>query len=128
LPPGGWHGVQQNRGGGRPHGRDRLLQIGERRRVHAQVQADAEQLGLAAGDPVGQFGGIIGGGLGDRVTQPAFFGIGASVGLQPRALLAQPGGGDLGGKRVDVHDDVEAAGPGQQRVQPGAADLGRVAG
>ena len=35
--------------------------------VHGQVQAEAEQLALAAGDLVGQRAGVLGGGLGGRV-------------------------------------------------------------
>jgi hypothetical protein len=70
--------------------RDRLLQLLQARRVHAQVQPDPEQLGLAASDAVGQLRGVIGGGLGRRVEQPALLGVGAAVGFQPRPLPAQP--------------------------------------
>ena len=83
----------------------------------------------AAGEPVGEVGGVVGGGLDvrGRTSFPAL-GVGAAGGLEPGALGAQPGGGGGGGQRVDVQGEVEAAGPGQQRFQPRRADLGRVAG
>ena len=39
--------------------------------VDGQVQAEAEQLALAPGQPVGQVAGVVGGGLGVRVVEPA---------------------------------------------------------
>ena len=96
--------------------------------VDGQVQAEAEQLALAAGQPVGQVAGVVGGGLGVRVVQLAAVRAGAAAGFQAGALAAQPGGGHRGRDRLDVQGDVEAARVGQQRLQPPGADLGRVAG
>src|SRR6266511_3124481 len=59
-----------------------------------------------------QIGGVFGGGVGDRVTQPPFVGVQPAVGFQAGALPAQPGGGGGGRDGFDVLDHVEAAGPG----------------
>ena len=89
--------------------------------VDGQVQAEAEQLALAAGQPVGQVAGVVGGGLGVRVVQLAPVGAGAAAGFQAGALAAQPGGGDRDRDRLDVQGDVErgrgrtAAAPASRR-------------
>jgi hypothetical protein len=80
--------VQQHRRRDRADVRDRLLQLMQARRVHAQVQPDTEEFRLAAGDPVGQFRGVVGGGLGGRVEQPALLGVATPVGSQPGPLPA----------------------------------------
>ena len=125
---GGRDGDQQQRRG---QGADRLDLGGELvlgAGVDGQVQAEAEQLALAPGQPVGQLAGVGGGGLGVRVVQPSPVGAVAAAGLQPGALAAQPGRGHRGGDRLDVQRDVEAARVAQQRLQPARADLGGVAG
>ena len=96
--------------------------------MDGQVQAEAEQLALAPGQPVGQVAGVVGGGLGVRVVQLPPVDAGAAAGFQAGALAAQPGGGDRDRDRLDVQGDVDAARVGQQRFQPAGADLGRVAG
>ena len=96
--------------------------------MDGQVQAEAEQLALAPGQPVGQVAGVVGGGLGVRVVQLPPVDAGAAAGFQAGALAAQPGGGDRDRDRLDVQGDVDAARVGQQRLQPAGADLGGVAG
>ena len=81
----------------------------------------------AAGDPFGQVGGVGGGGLDHRVAEAALVGVEAAGGFQPGAVAFEHRRGELCGHRVDVDGDVDAAGVGQQRVEPGRADLGRVA-
>ena len=90
--------------------------------VDGQVQAEAEQLALAAGQPVGQVAGVVGGGLGVRVVELAPVGAGAAAGFQPGALAAQPGGGDRGRDRLDVQGDVER-GPGRTAAAPASRRL-----
>jgi len=47
--------------------------------VDGEVQAEAEQLALAPGEPVGQVAGVAGGGLGIRVVQLPPAGAGAAA-------------------------------------------------
>ena len=93
-----------------------------------EVQAGAEQVPFAAGDPVGQVAGVVGGGLGVRVVQPAPGVVAAPGRFQPGALGAQPSGGHRRRDRLDVQADVEPAGVGGERLEPAGPDLGRVAG
>ena len=85
-------------------------------------------MALAAGEPVGQLAGVIGGGLGAGVIELAAAGARAAARFQPGTLAAQPRGGDRGRDRVDVQGDVEPAGVGDQRLQPARGDFGRVSG
>jgi hypothetical protein len=94
--------------------------------VHGQVQAQPEQLALAAGDLVSQRAGVFGGGLGGRVIQAALPGPGPAGGFQPRALPPQPVRRDRGRDRLDVQRDVEPARVRGQRLQPPGRDLGRI--
>ena len=64
---GGGVGVDEHAGGQRPHVGDPLGQFGRGGGVHGQRQPDLEQAALAAGDPVGQGVGVLGGGVGVRV-------------------------------------------------------------
>ena len=96
--------------------------------VDGQVQAEAEQLPLAAGQPVRQVPGVPRGGLGVRVIELAAVRAGAAPRFQPGPLPAQPVRCRGRGDRVDVQGDVEAAGVGQQRLQPPGGDLSGVAG
>ena len=127
-PVGGRGGGQQQRVGQRPHPGDLPGQVIGVLAVHGQVQAQPEQLALAAGDLVGQRAGVFGGGLGGRVVQPALPGPGAAGGFQPGALPPQPVRGHRGRDRLDVQRDVQPAGVGGQRLQPPGRDLGRVPG
>ena len=127
-PEGGRGGDQQQRAGHRADRRDLLRQVVFAAGVDGQVQAEAEQLPLAAGEPVRQVPGVVCGGLGVRVVELAAVRAGAAPGFQPGPLAAQPVRRRGRGDRVDVQGDVEAAGVGQQRLQPAGGDLGRVAG
>ena len=64
---GGGVGVDEHAGGQRPHVGDPLGEFGRGGGVHGQRQPDLEQAALAAGDPVGQGVGVLGGGVGVRV-------------------------------------------------------------
>ena len=86
--------------------------------MDGQVQAEAEQLALAPGQPVRQLAGVVGGGLGVGVIELPPVGAGAAAGFQPGTLAAQPGGGDRDRDRLDMQGDVEPARIGQQRLQP----------
>ena len=72
VPVGGRLQVQQHRRGGGPDLRagfgERVLGGG----VHGDVHAGAEQFRGAAGDPVGEIGGVLGGGVDARVAETAF--------------------------------------------------------
>ena len=128
-PEGGRGGDQQQRAGHRADRRDLLGEVVFGGGVDGQVQAEAEQLALAAGEPVGEVAGVGRGGFGVRVVELAAVGAGAAPRFQPGPLAAQPGGGGRGrGDRLDVQGDVEAAGVGQQRLQPAGGDFGGVAG
>ena len=70
--------------------------------VDGQVQAEAEQVALTAGQPVGQLPGVVGGGLGIGVVELAAARARPAAGLQPGALPAQPRGGHRGRDRLDV--------------------------
>ena len=106
---GGRDGDQQQRRGQRPDRLDLGGQVLLAAGVDGQVQAEAEQLALAPGQPVGKVAGVVGGGLGVRVVQLPPVGAGAAAGFQAGALAAQPGGGDRDRDRLDVQGDVEAA-------------------
>jgi hypothetical protein len=90
--------------------------------------AGAEQSGGAAGDPVGQVGGVFGGGVGGRVAEAALVEVQAARRFQPGPLGAKFRRGGRGGDRLDVLGEVQAAGPGQQNVRPCQGELRRVAG
>ena len=109
-PVGGRGGGQQQRVGQRPDPGDLPGQVIGILAVHGQVQAQPEQLALAAGDLVGQRAGVLGGGLGLRVVQPALPGPGAAAGLQPGTLAPQPVRRHRGRDRLDVQRYVEPAG------------------
>ena len=96
--------------------------------MDGQVEAEAEQLALAAGEPVGQLAGVTRGGLGVWVVELAAVRGGAAPRFQAGPLAAQPVGCRGRGDWVDVQGDVEAAGVGQQRLQPAGGDVGGVAG
>jgi len=128
LAPGRRLGVQQHRGGGGADLRDGLDELVGGHRVHRQIQPDPEQPGLAAGEPVGEVGGVLGGSVGNRVTEASLVRVETPGRFQAGALAAQPAGGIRGGHGFDVDRHVETAGPGQQRFEPGGADLSRVAG
>ena len=72
--------------------------------------------------------GVVGGGLDGRVVEAAFVGVEAAGGFEAGALAFAQRRRQVAADRVDVQGDVDAARVGQQRVQPGGADLGRVAG
>jgi hypothetical protein len=74
------------------------------------VDGGFEQLRRRARDPVRQVRGVRGGRLQDRIVQAAFFGVRAAPGLEPGALLAQPGRRREGGDRFGVDRDVDARG------------------
>ena len=80
--------------------------------MDGEVQAEAEQLALAAGEPVRQVAGVVGGGLGVGVIELAAVGAGAAPGFQPGALAAQPRGGHGHRDRLDVQGHVQPAGVG----------------
>ncbi len=65
-------------------------QAARRLRGDRDVQADAEQLALAAGDAAGKILRVLGGHLELRIDQPAAVRIDASCRFQPRPLTAQP--------------------------------------
>jgi hypothetical protein len=125
---GGRDGLQQQRFGQRPHRRNLGGQFLFRGGVDGQVEPGAEQAAVAAGDPVGQVAGVVGGGFGVGIVQAALSGVVAAARFEPGALLAQLGGGHGGRDWLDVHGDVEPAGVAGQRFQPARPDLGRVAG
>ena len=103
-------GVDEHAGGQRAHVGDPLGEFGRGGGVHGQRQPDLEQAALAAGDPVGQGVGVLGGGVGVRVEQPAVFGVGAPPGLEPGQLPAQPRRRGGGVDRGDVQADVQPPG------------------
>src|SRR5699024_3203682 len=76
-------GVEHDRGGGGPHRGDRFVKFGGGGGVHGQVDRDLKQLRLAASDPVGEIGGVVGGGIGQRVTQAPGVGVEPSAGFEP---------------------------------------------
>ena len=96
--------------------------------VDGQVEAEAEQLALAAGEPVGQLAGITRGGFSVWVIELPAVRAGAAPRFQAGPLAAQPVGCRGWGDWVDVQGDVEAAGVGQQRLQPAGGDVGGVPG
>ena len=96
--------------------------------MDGEVQAEAEQPALAAGEPVRQVPGICCGGFGVRVIELAVVRAGAAPRFQPGPLPAQPVSCRGRGDRVDVQGDVEAAGIRQERFQPAGGDFGGVAG
>ena len=95
--------------------------------VHGQVQPDAEQSGFAPGQPRREVVGVLGGGVGVRIREPGVLGAVAASGLQPGQAPPQPGRGGDRVDRVDVQRHVHPPGVGQQRVQPGRADIVGVA-
>ena len=103
-PERGRDGDQQQRGGQRPDRGDLRGQFLLAAGVDGQVQAEAEQLALAAGQPVGQVAGVAGGGLGVGVIELA------PVSGRSRARI--PGG-------------RAAAAAGQRRPAPGLARYAR---
>ena len=125
---GGRGGDQQQRAGHRADRRDLPGEVVFAGGVDGEVQAEAEQLALAAGEPVRQVAGVARGGLGVRVIELAAVRAGAAPRFQPGPLPAQPVGCRGRGDRVDVQGDVEAAGVGQQRLQPPGGDFGGVPG
>jgi hypothetical protein len=68
--------------------------------VDREVQAEAEQLALAPGEPVRQITGVAGGGLGAGVIELAAVGAGAAPRFQPGALAAQPRDSKDAGGRI----------------------------
>ena len=92
--------------------------------MDGQVQAEAEQLALAAGEPVGQLAGVTRGRFGVRVVELPAVGAGAAPRFQPGPLAAQPVRRRRWGDRVDVQGDVEAPGVRQQWIQPPGGDFG----
>ena len=86
--------------------------------MDGEVEAEAEQPALAAGEPVRQLAGIGRGGFGVGVVELAAVGAGAAPRFQPGPLAAQPVRRRRRGDRFDVQGDVEAAGIGQQWLQP----------
>ena len=96
--------------------------------VDGEVQPEAEQLALAAGDPGGQVVGVLGGGLDLRVEQPAVVGGVPAAGFQPGQLPLQPVRGGDRVDRLDVQRHVQPTGIGQQRRQPPGMDLAGIAG
>ena len=127
-PEGGRGGDQQQRAGDRADRRDLLRQLVFAAGVDGEVQAEAEQLPLTAGQPVRQVPRVICGGFGVRVIELPAVRPGAAPGFQPGPLPAQPVRRRGRGDGVDVQGDVEAAGVRQQRLQPPGSDLGGVAG
>ena len=70
------------------------FQLAEFRRAggaDGEVDAQAEQARLAAGDPPGQFGGVVGGGFQERIVQAAFRRALTARRLEPAPLSTQPG-------------------------------------
>ena len=121
-------GVQEYRGGGAAHLRDGIGEVVLGRGMDGEIVPDPVQAGGAPGDPVGKFGGVLSGGVGDGITQPAVVGVQTPRGFQAGALASQPGGGQRGRQRLDVFDEVQAAGPGKQHLRPGQTHLRRVPG
>jgi len=96
--------------------------------MDGEDEGDPEQLLLAPGEAGGELPGILGGDLDVRIREAAFGRIRAPVRLQAGQLAPEALGGHLGGDRVDVQRDVQAARVGTQRLQPAPPDLSRVAG
>ena len=116
-------GVEQQARAQRADRGDLVGELGGAAGMDGEVEPDPEQPSLAARDPRGEVVGVLGGRLDVRVVQLAVLGGGAAAALELRELGAQPA---RGGDRVDgfdVHGDVDAAGVGEQRVEPAGVHL-----
>jgi hypothetical protein len=120
---GGVAGVEQQARAQGADGGDLGGQLVGAHGVHGEVEPDAEQLALAAGHPVRQVVGVLGGGFDMRIVQASVFGGAASSALELRQLRPQPARGRHRVDGFDVHRDVDPTGIGKQRGEPAEVHL-----
>ena len=91
-----------------------------------------EQLALPlSGQAAREFGGVVGGGLGLEVGEPAVFHGWPGDRRPPSSRAELPrsrSAATAGGYGLDMQGHVETARIGQQRLEPPSRDLGRIAG
>ena len=109
------HRVQEQRGAERAQPLGPLVQLLAAAGADGEVEAASEEAALAAGEPGGQLLGVLGRRGDSRVGQQPALALEPARRLEPRALAAQPLGGERGRDRLDVQGDVGVAGGTQQR-------------
>jgi hypothetical protein len=83
---------------------------------------------LISSDAGGEVVGVFGGGFDHRVEEPALLTGVTAPGLQLAQLFLEAVRGGDWVDRFDVQADVDAAGVGQQRLQPAGMHLPRITG
>src|SRR5439155_5362873 len=111
----------------RPHPLAALLQFLLRVGAHREVEAAAKEAALAAGQPCGELVGVLGCRGDGRIRELAAVALEPPRRFEPGALAAQAVGRERRRQRLDVQRQVELTRRAQERLQPPARDLTRIA-